>query len=102
MIDHFVERLWARVEGGDGRIDNRALFGHAAMLRIWPRCSGVSRSISTSRRRSLRQTSAARDTRLVVVPVAISDIVLIEQGAMIMPSVLKDPLEQAAPMSCSG
>ena len=40
--------------------------------------------------------------RQPVLPVAISDIVLIEQGAMIMPLILKEPLEQAAPMSLFG
>jgi hypothetical protein len=43
--------------------------------------------------------SAARVSRLEVTPLAISDSVLIEQGATIMPMVLNDPLEIAAPMS---
>ena len=71
----------------------------AAMLRIWPRCSGVSRSINTTRRRSLSATSAAREMRLAVTPVAISAMVLIEQGATTMPRFWNEPLEQAAPTS---
>ena len=74
----------------------------ASRLRRWPLCSGVSRSINTSRRRSFKVTSAARVSRLEVTPVAISDIERIEQGAMTIPSVLKEPLEIAAPMSSMG
>ena len=44
-----------------------------AMLRRWPRCNGVSRTISTSRRRSFNTTSAARVSRLAVTPVAICE-----------------------------
>ena len=65
-------------------------------------CSGVSRSSRTSRRRSFNVTSAARVSRLAVTPVAISDIVRTEQGAMIMPSVRKEPLLIDAPMSPTG
>lgn len=70
-----------------------------AMLFKWPLCRGVSRTISTSLRFSLSTTSALRLIRLLVTPVAISDIVRIEHGAIIMPSVLYDPLEQAAAIS---
>ena len=71
----------------------------ASMVRRWPVCSGVSRTISTSRRRSFSTTSAARVSSVEVTPVAISDIERIEQGATIMPSVRYEPLEMAAPMS---
>ena len=62
-------------------------------------CSGVSRTINTSRRFSLRTTSAARVSSVVVTPEAISDIDRIEQGATIMPAVRKEPLEIEAAMS---
>ena len=71
----------------------------ASMLLMWPACSGVSRNIRTTRRRSFRQTSAARATRLDVTPVAISLKVRTEQGATIMPIVWNEPLEIAAAMS---
>ena len=71
----------------------------ATMLRRCPVCSGVSRTISTSRRRSFSTTSAARVSRDEVVPIAISDKERIEHGATIMPSVGYEPLEIAAPMS---
>ena len=61
------------------------------MVRRCPICSGVSRTISTRRRRSFSTTSAARVSSVPVVPAAISDIDLIEHGATIMPSVLNDP-----------
>jgi len=60
---------------------------------------GVSRNNKTTRRRSFKATSANRAIRFPVVPVAISDIVLIEHGAIIMPIVLNDQLEHAAPIS---
>ena len=72
---------------------------NAVMVRRWPVCSGLSRTISTSRRRSLSVTSAARVSNVVVPPLAISDIERTEQGAMIMPAVRNDPLEIDAAMS---
>jgi hypothetical protein len=54
----------------------------AVMVRRCPVCSGVSRTMSTSRRRSLSTTSAARVSSVDVTPVAISDMVRIEQGAI--------------------
>ncbi len=69
------------------------------MLRMWPVVSGVSRSISTRRRRSFSTTSAARARRLVVTPLAISARVFTEQGATTMPNVLKEPEEIGAAMS---
>ena len=74
----------------------------AAMVRRWPRCSGDSRSISTSRRRSLRVTSAARVSKVVVTPVAISDMERTEQGAMAMPRPRNEPDAMAAPTSAAG
>ena len=56
-----------------------------------PVCRGVSLVRHTRRRRSFNVTSAALDIKLFVTPDAISASVFIEQGAMIMPSVLKDP-----------
>ena len=66
---------------------------------VW---SGVSRTIRTRRRRSLRVTSAARVSRLEVTPVAISDMLRIEQGATTMPRVRNEPLDGAAPRSPTG
>src|SRR6266702_3906458 len=60
---------------------------------------GASRTSSVNRRRSLRTTSAARDKSEDVTPVAISDIVLTEHGAMIMPCVRNDPDEMGAATS---
>ena len=62
-------------------------------------CKGVSRTISTSLRRSFSVTSAARVSRFEVTPVAISDIERMEQGATIMPEVRNEPLEIGAAMS---
>ena len=56
------------------------------MVRRCPVCSGVSRTISTSRRRSFSVTSAARVSSVEVTPLAISDIERIEQGATIIPA----------------
>ena len=72
------------------------------MLRRCPLCSGVSRSISTRRRRSFNVTSAARVRRLEVTPVAISAMLRTEQGATIMPRVRKLPLETEAARSAMG
>ena len=47
-------------------------------------------------------TSAARDTSDEVTPVAISLMVLIEQGTTIMPMVGNEPDEIEAPMSAAG
>ena len=69
-----------------------------AMVRIWPRCRGVSRSIRTNLRRSFSITSAARARSDVVSPVAISDIDLTEQGATIIPSQWNDPDATLAPI----
>ena len=59
----------------------------ATMLRRCPRWNGVSRTMSTSGRRSFSVTSAARLISDEVTPLAISDSVRIEQGATIIPSV---------------
>jgi hypothetical protein len=50
-------------------------------------------------RRSFSVTSAARISRLVLKECASADRVLIEQGAMTMPSWRKEPLEMQAPTS---
>ena len=72
------------------------------MFLIWPACSGVSRNSSTSRRRSFKHTSAARVSRLLVTPVAISASVRAEQGATTIPMVRNEPLAMAAPTSVIG
>ena len=71
------------------------------MVRRCPPCSGVSRTASTRRRFSLSTTSAARLSSELVTPVAISLMVLIEQGATIMPMVGNEPDEIDAPMSAT-
>ena len=52
-----------------------------------------------SRRRSLSVTSAALFKRFELMPVAIADIVWMEQGATTMPSIRYDPLANRQPMS---
>ena len=64
-----------------------------------PECSGVSRTIQTSRRRSFRMTSAALEIYVSVTPVAISARVFTEHGAIIIPIVLNDPEASDAPIS---
>ena len=67
------------------------------MVRRCPVCSGVSRTISTSLRRSFSTTSADLVSSVEVTPVAISDILRMEQGATNIPSVMKEPLAILAP-----
>ena len=71
----------------------------AVMLRRWARLNGVSRTISSSLRRSLSVTSAARVSRLSEKPCATEASVFIEQGATTMAEVPKLPLARQAPMS---
>ncbi len=71
----------------------------ATMLRRCARFNGVSRTISTSRRRSFSVTSAARVIRLSPRPCATAASVRIEHGAITMPSQRNEPLAIAAPMS---
>ena len=70
-----------------------------SMLRRWIACKGVSRTNSTSLRLSFSTTSAARVSKLVVTPLAISARVRTEQGKTTMPMVRNDPLAIAAPIS---
>ena len=72
-----------------------------SMLRRCTEWSGVSRTASTSRRRSLRATSAARQTRLLAKPVAIAASVFVLHGAITIPIVRNEPLEIAAAWSSS-
>jgi hypothetical protein len=71
----------------------------AVILRRCARLNGVSRTISTRRRRSFSTTSAARAIRLSDRPCATAASVFIEQGAITMPSVWNEPLAIEAPMS---
>ncbi len=71
----------------------------ASMFFKCPACSGVSRTMRTRRRRSFKVTSAAREIRVVVTPVAISARVFTEQGATIMPIAWNEPLEIGAARS---
>lgn len=68
------------------------------ILSKWARFSGVSRTISTSRRLSFKTTSAARVKRLSPKPCATEASVRIEQGATSIPSVLNVPLAMHAPI----
>ena len=65
----------------------------ASMFRRWIRLSGVSRVTSTNRRRSLRQTSAARGSSSLVLPVAMDANVRMEHGMTTMPIVRNEPDE---------
>ena len=71
----------------------------AVMLRKCARLNGVSRTISTSRRRSFSVTSAARVNRLSDRPWATAASVFIEQGVTTIAWVANDPLAMAAPTS---
>jgi hypothetical protein len=71
----------------------------AVMLRRWARLNGVSRTISSRRRRSFSVTSAARVSRLSDRPCAMAASDFIEQGATIIAAVSKLPLATQAPMS---
>src|SRR5471030_1368101 len=73
----------------------------AVILRRCARLNGVSRTISTSLRRSLSTTSAARAIKLSDRPCATDASVFIEHGATIIPSDWNEPLAMAAPISRS-
>src|SRR4051812_3633733 len=72
------------------------------MLRRWARLNGVSRTISTRRRRSLSMTSAARVSRLSPKPCAIAASDFIVHGATTIACAPKLPLAMQAPMSPTG
>ena len=71
----------------------------AVMLRRCPRWKGLSRTMRINRRRSFSATSAARTSRLSLIPAAIADIVWIEHGAITIASVWNDPLARRDPIS---
>ena len=97
--DKLVERLRSRVERRYRREHDPPISVTATMLRRCARLSGVSRGTSTRRRRSLRTTSAALETRSSACACATAASVFIEQGAITMPSVRYEPLEIVAAMS---
>ena len=66
------------------------------MFSMWIRLSGVSRGISTSRRRSFSITSAQRWMRLRAVPWAIAASVAPEQGAISAAGASDDPEAKGA------
>ena len=70
-----------------------------SMCSRWMSLSGASRGTSTSFRRSLSTTSAARCTSVVPLPVEIAASVRMLHGATTMPRVTNEPLEMAAPKS---
>ena len=72
-----------------------------SMFRRWIALNGVSRTTSTSRRRSFSTTSAARQTRLWLKPFAIADSVFMLHGAITIPRVRNEPLDTAAAWSPS-
>lgn len=69
------------------------------MLRRWLRCNGDSLVIKTRCRLSFSTTSAAREIKEPVIAAAISPNVFMEHGAMIIPLVIKLPLEMLAVIS---
>ena len=71
----------------------------AHMLRRCARLKGVSRTISSSGRRSFSITSAARVSRLSPKPCATAASVFIEQGAITIAEASKLPLARQAPTS---
>ena len=71
----------------------------AAMFSRWIRLSGVSRGISTSRRRSFSITSAQRWIRFRAVPWAMHARLAPEQGAMSAAGASDDPDANGAVMS---
>ena len=73
----------------------------AAMFSMWIRLSGVSRGISTSRRRSFSITSAQRWMRLRAVPWAIAASVAPEHGAISAAGASDDPEAKGAVRSLS-
>ncbi|OLT09609.1 hypothetical protein BJF78_30270 [Pseudonocardia sp. CNS-139] len=62
MVHQLVDRGRAVVDAGTGGMTIAPAAVTSLMSRRWPACSGVSRSSSTSRRRSFSATSAARTT----------------------------------------
>ena len=94
---------WRRRPGPAAR-SSRPFPTSAVIVRRWPAWSGVSRTSSTSGRRSFRVTSAARLSSVVVTPLAISAMLRIEHGATTMPIVLNEPEEIGAarsPIACT-
>jgi hypothetical protein len=102
QVEHPADRVVDDVVDGLGGATMAPISVTVSMLRRWTLWSGVSRVTRTNRRRSLSTTSAARVSRLDVTPDAISPSVRIEHGAITMPIVRKDPLDTAAPTSCTG
>jgi hypothetical protein len=107
LVEHFadglrekvIDRLGPVIEGRHRREHVAPANVTVSVLRMWMRLSGVSRGTKTRRRRSFKHTSAARDSRFALVPVAISASDFIEQGTTTMPIVRKEPDETAAPRS---
>ena len=98
--NHFVDARRAVIEGRQRRKDDAAHLGRPrVMLRRWARLNGVSRTISSSRRRSFSITSAARVSRLSPSPCATAASVRIEHGATTIAVASKLPLARQAPMS---
>ena len=75
MLHNVGHRLRLMIKAGIGGAMIAPISASAVIDRRCPRCSGDSRTISTSRRRSLRTTSAARTIRFELIPAAIDDIV---------------------------
>jgi len=96
------EFLWFNQNTG-GDILGKPLVAPASaahsILRMCTRFRGVSRVHSTSGRRSLRQTSAARSIKLPASPCAILARVPMLHGITIIASVRYDPLATLAPIS---
>ena len=104
-----VKQLFAQTRERFGRLDmlfnNAGIFAPPVSLEElsveqWKAAVDINlTAISTSRRRSLSTTSAARVMRLSDKPCATAARVFIEQGATTMPVEAKEPLAMQAPTS---
>ena len=101
-VDHVVDRARQVVEApAPPAAPRRPARVTAAMFSMWTRLSGVSRVISTSRRRSFSITSAQRWMRLRAAPVAIAPRVEPEQGAISAAGARDEPEAKGAVRSFS-
>src|SRR5438552_13704891 len=101
VVDEVVDGLWKDVEAGHRRQDRRAVEGELVHRLEVAGMERVSRTMSTSGRRSFRWTSAARTMRLSFSECAIALIVRMLHGATSIPAVTNVPLARAAARSFS-
>ncbi len=106
VVHHVIERGWPIVEGGYRREDDGTVRGSLCHGTEVPGVEGrlaehENHPATLLQADIFRQTSAARVSRPSVLPVAMADRLLAEQGATIMPMVRNEPEVMAAPMSAS-